>query len=87
MAKVTQRERVLKYIRDFGFITSYQAYADLGITQLGARIFELKKMGYDFDTERISTKNRYGDKTHYYKYRLMGGIEDIETSQTFNKAV
>ena len=31
---MTQKERVLKYIKDFGYITSWQAYQDLGIMQL-----------------------------------------------------
>lgn len=68
--KVTQRDRVLQYIRDFGYITSWDAYKDLGISQLGARIFELKERGYVFEKTRIETKNRYGEKTHYDEYRL-----------------
>lgn len=72
--KVTQRDRVLQYCRDFGSITSYQAYVDLGITQLGARIWELKnKFGYKFKKERVTKDNRYGDKCHFDKYIL---IED-----------
>ena len=39
---MTQKELILKYIEDFGFITSFQAYADLGITQLATRIKKLK---------------------------------------------
>lgn len=69
--KPTQREKVLNYIKKFGSITSWQAYSDLGITQLGARIFELKQLGYLFDTERVNTKNRLGEKTHYDVYRLV----------------
>lgn len=69
--KVTQRDRVLQYIRDFGSITSWQAYADLGVTQLATRIVELKERGYVFTKKRVSVENRYGDKTHYYEYRLM----------------
>ena len=68
--KPTQRDRVLKYIRDFGFITSWDAYSELGISQLGARIFELKERGYEFKKTRIYAKNRYGEKTHYDEYRL-----------------
>lgn len=71
-AKVTQRDRVLQYIQDFGSITSWEAYRELGITQLGARIFELKKRGYSFNTERVNTENRYGDRTHFDKYTLAG---------------
>jgi len=69
--KVTQRDRVLQYIKDFGSITSWEAYSELGITQLGARIFELKDRGYNFEKERVNTKNRYGDQTHFDRYKLV----------------
>ena len=69
--QLTQKELILKYIADFGYITSYQAYADLGITQLATRIKELKAKGYEFKTENIKTKNRYGKPSHYYKYYLI----------------
>ena len=69
--KPTQRDKVLKYIRDFGKITSWDAYSELGVTQLASRIFELKQEGYIFTKTRISTKNRYGDDTHYDEYRLV----------------
>lgn len=68
--KVTQRDRVLQYIKDFGSITSWQAYAELGCTQLATRIRELKDRGFEFTKTRVNTKNRYGDKTHYDEYRL-----------------
>lgn len=68
--KPTQRDRIIRYIRDFGSITSWQAYADLGVSQLATRIFELKELGYEFTKERVNTTNRYGEKTHYDKYKL-----------------
>ena len=70
--KPTQRDKVLDYIRQFGCITSWQAYQDLGITQLATRIFELKEQGYKFSKTRIYTTNRLGEKTHYDEYRLKG---------------
>ena len=69
--KVTQRERVLQYIIEKGFITSYDAFKDIGCTQVATRISELKDMGYQFRKERINTKNKYGDPTHYDKYYLV----------------
>ena len=72
--KLTQRELVLKYIADFGYITSWQAYQDLGITQLGARVKELKDIGYQFKTENVKTTNRYGKPSHYYKYYLIDKV-------------
>ena len=71
--KITQRDRVIQYIKDFGSITSWEAYEQLGIMQLGTRIFELKKLGYRFKKERVYKDNRYGDKCHFDKYML---IED-----------
>ena len=67
---MTQKERIIDYIKQFGSITSLDAYRDLGITQLGARIDGLKKDGYSFRTEWESGKNRYGDKTDYKRYYL-----------------
>lgn len=68
--KITQRQRIIDYINKFGSISSWEAYSDLGITQLGARIDQLKKEGYKFKTEWESGKNRYGDKTDYKRYYL-----------------
>lgn len=68
--KITQKDRILEYIRKFGSISSFEAYANLGITQLGARIDQLKKEGYEFKTEWESNTNRFGEKTDYKRYYL-----------------
>lgn len=68
--KITQKDRILEYIRNFGSISSFEAYADLGITQLGARIDQLKKEGFKFRTEWESNTNRFGEKTEYKRYYL-----------------
>lgn len=68
--KIAQKDRILEYIRNFGSISSWEAYADLGITQLGARIDQLKKEGYKFKTEWESNTNRFGEKTEYKRYYL-----------------
>lgn len=68
--KITQKDRIINYIREFGSISSWESYADLGTTQLGARIDQLKKEGYVFKTEWESKTNRYGEKTDYKRYYL-----------------
>lgn len=73
--KITQKERIIKYIREFGSITSIEAYQDLGITQLGARLDELKRAGYLFRTETENSKNRFGEPVSYKRYYL----DDIES--------
>ena len=68
--KTTQKDRIINYIRQFGSISSWEAYSDLGITQLGARIDQLKKEGFEFRTEWESNTNRFGEKTEYKRYYL-----------------
>ena len=68
---MNQRQQILQYIEDFGSITSYEAYIDLGITQLATRIKELKEQGYQFNYRWITKKNRYGKPVRFKEYTLM----------------
>ena len=74
--KITQRDRVINYIREFGSISSWEAYKDLGVTQLATRIKELKEQGYEFKTEWESSTNRFGEKTDYKRYYLADMIAE-----------
>lgn len=74
--KTTQKDRIINYIRQFGSISSWEAYSDLGITQLGARIDQLKKEGYEFKSEWVSNTNRFGEKTEYKRYYLVDIIAE-----------
>lgn len=66
-----QAERVLKYMRDFGSITQLEAIRDISCMRLGARIFDLKREGYEIKKEMETSKNRYGEDTSYARYRLV----------------
>lgn len=59
---MTQKQRILKYLNDFGTITPMQAFHDLGITKLATRISEMKKDGTHFTPkqlrQRIDMENR-----------------------------
>lgn len=71
MGKVTQKDRIMDYLSKFGSITSWQAYEDLGITQLATRLKELHdQRGINFKKERIYKTNRFGQKCHYDKYMI-----------------
>lgn len=59
-SKVTQRERVLDYIRAMGSITQLEAIKELGVLRLSAVIFDLKKEGYAIKSELVPVKTRYG---------------------------
>ena len=67
-----QTERILKYINDFGGITSLQAMQDLGVMRLASRITDLKQAGYEIDSEYVHSKNRYGEPMKYKRYYMKG---------------
>lgn len=67
---MTQNERVLKHMRKYGTITTKQAYDLYGITRLGARIYELRNMGFDIVSDTVPVKNRFGEKAHVARYRI-----------------
>ena len=67
---MTQKDRILKYLRDFGSITPLDAMADLGCMRLASRISELKGEGYAIRKEMEKGRNRYGQKTSYARYSL-----------------
>lgn len=68
---MTQVESVLKYLNDFGSITTFESYEQLGITRLPSRIWDLEQLGYEFEKQWISKKNRYGKAISFIKYILI----------------
>lgn len=71
--KKTNKDRVLEYIKQFGSITSLDAFRDLGNTRLSASIWLLRHED-DLEIESISesSKNRFGDNVSYFRYYLKG---------------
>lgn len=70
MAKLTQCERILRHMKDYGSITSLEAVNEYGIMRLASRISDLKGQGYAILSERVTGKNRYNETTSYSVYRL-----------------
>lgn len=65
---MTQAERIMKYIDDFGSISPMEAFHDLGITKLATRVSEMKRNGIKFNQHYEESKNRYGDTVRYMRY-------------------
>lgn len=68
---MTQEQRILEYMKTHDGITTLQAYNDLGITRLSARIFDLRAAGHIISTERVSVMNRYREQTNVTKYKVV----------------
>lgn len=67
---MTQNERILRHLIDYGSITPVEALRDYGCMRLGARIFELKREGHAICREFVDGRNRYGEKTRYARYTM-----------------
>lgn len=65
---MTQCEKVIKYMDDFGSISTMEAFMDLGITRLASRIHDLTRRGTPIIKKMESGKNRYGETVHYMRY-------------------
>ena len=66
--RTTQTWRVLDYMREFGSISQYEAFFDLGVMRLASRISDLKAQGYNITSKTEAVKNRYGEKVYIKRY-------------------
>lgn len=61
---MTQCERILRHLRDYG------------IMRLASRISDLKKAGMPIKAETVTGKNRYGERTSFARYSMAEGGND-----------
>lgn len=66
---MTQCERILKYLDEYGSITRAEAMNECGIANFTARISDLRRNGVALDVETVSQKNRYGENVRFARYR------------------
>ena len=67
---MTQCERIMRHLEDYGSITSLEAVNEYGIMRLASRVSDLKDRGVPIYGERETGKNRYGEPVSYTRYRL-----------------
>lgn len=71
MGKETHVDRVMRYLNDFGSITSLDAIREFGNTRLSATIHILRhKYNMPIKSRMEASKNRYGEKTEYARYYI-----------------
>ena len=81
--RIPQREIVLKYLQKHGSITPVEAINELGVTRLGARIFELRDRGYKIISESAPIKNQFGKVMPLarYVYERRKNTADTDTGE------
>ena len=59
---MSQKDRVLQYLKQGKVLTRLNAWAELGVIEAPARISELRHEGHDIQTAMMLVFNRYGDQ-------------------------
>lgn len=65
---MTQAEMIVEYIDKFGSITSKDAFNDLGVTRLSARVADLKREGFAFEERWETSENGFGETVSYKRF-------------------
>ena len=68
---MTQNDRVVSYMKKEHGITTLEAFKNLGVTRLSARIHDIRDMGYVVGDEFIKVIERNGTETRVKTYWLI----------------
>lgn len=67
---MTQNDRIMRHLREYGSITQLEAMQEYGIYRLASRISDLRKEGIKIKRHMEKGKNRYDEPTAYARYEL-----------------
>lgn len=67
---MSQKQKVLDYMRSHGSITQIEATTELGCVRLPSRIWDLKRDGYAIERTMVTGKNRFGETISYASYSV-----------------
>ena len=68
---MTQDQRLLNYLEQYGKVNPLEAWKELGIYRLSAAVLRLRKLGYNIVTNRIDVKNKFNESCHVAEYHLV----------------
>lgn len=71
MEKRSREQKILGYLKKYKTLTSLEAIHMFGETRLSARIYDLKKKGYNFETKKVRVPTRDG-WAYVAQYNLLG---------------
>lgn len=67
---MTQKDRLLDFLKTHRQINPLQSWQVLGIYRLSAVILDLRKQGYVISTIKTKVKNQFGEACHVATYVL-----------------
>lgn len=72
----TQKQRVYEYMKRHGSITTMQAFRDLNITRLSARIYDLRHDGIPIEQTHVVVK-KGNKRTDYDKFFIAESSDGV----------
>lgn len=67
---MTQAEQILNHLETKGTITPLEALIEYRCMRLGARIYDLRKLGYDIRSGFVERTNAAGEVKRFKEYWL-----------------
>jgi hypothetical protein len=67
---MSQNERLLLHLKNFGTIQPMLAWSQLGIYRLASRICDLRQAGHNIEKRMVIVTNRWGEEVRVAEYRL-----------------
>jgi hypothetical protein len=69
---MTQQDRLIKYFKKSKTIDPLKAWKNLGIYRLADTIYNLRKKGYEIETQAKKVKNSFDETCIVAEYRIRG---------------
>ena len=76
----TQRQQIINYLKSKDtpdYISAYEAFTELYISQFWARIFELEKRKWEFSRERVKYTSPSGIRKDFIRIRIVKEGKEI----------
>jgi hypothetical protein len=74
---MTQKEAILKALKNGQKITPLEALRDFGCFRLAARIYELQREGYNIESELVQVTGAIAGKCTVAQYSLQNGGKQL----------
>jgi hypothetical protein len=69
---MTQQERLIKYFKKSKTIDPLRAWTQLGIYRLADCVYQLRKKGFEIDTQKITVINKFKENCVVANYKIRG---------------
>ncbi len=70
MKNLSQNDRVIEFFQGGGSLTTLNAWQELGISRLAARVYDLRCMGHKITSTQVPVYNQFDEKCMVAEYTL-----------------